>query len=246
MPLSRRAVLGAPLLLAAGPVPLAARPLDRLSTAWWRERHEAKRAEARLRKPGLLLLGDSITQNLERTGPEAMFDYRAVWAKHFAPRQALNLGFKGDATSHLLWRMKNGELEGLKPKAAVILIGANNMGRLHWPAADSILGVQAVVNEARQHLPGTRLILLAVLPSKRGPWVDETTREINQALARHYAGGEVIWHDPTGIFLRGGRLDERLFYDPLLHPPEPALHPTPEGMARLAESLDPIIDRIFR
>lgn len=243
MSLTRRAVLGAPLVMAAAPLPPAARPIDRLSTPWWKARHLAKLAEAKSRPPGLILLGDSITQNLESAGPDSWYDYRAVWAKHFAPRQALNLGFKGDATSHLLWRMRNGELDGLRPKAAVILIGANNMGRLHWPAEDTVLGIRSVVDDALLRLPGARIVLCAVLPSRRSAWVDETTRTVNAALAKAYARGEVVWHDPTAIFMKGGKLDESLFYDGLLTPPEPPLHPTAAGMARWAESLEPVLRR---
>lgn len=237
--MTRRALLaGVAALGGAGPLPLAARPLDRMAERWWRERHAAKLAEIRARREaGLVLLGDSITQNLERTGPEPFLDYRQVWARYFAPRGALNLGFKGDATSHLLWRMRNGELDGLRARAAAILIGANNMGRLHWPAEDTVLGVETVVAEAQRRLPGARIVLLAVLPSDRSPWVDATTRTVNAALAKRFAGSGVVWLDTTPLFMRDGRLDHALFYDPLLRPPEPALHPTPAGMARIAERL---------
>ena len=58
-----------------------------------------------------------------------------------------NLGFSGDATCHLLWRLMNGEVEGQSPRLAVILIGANNMGRLHWPADEDITGIEAVLQD---------------------------------------------------------------------------------------------------
>jgi lysophospholipase L1-like esterase len=247
MPLTRRAALAAPLLMAAGPLPQAARPIDRMSTPWWRDRHIEKLADIKRGTSfDLVLLGDSILHNLESYGPEPWRDYREVWAKYFAPRHTLNLGFKGDATSHLLWRIRNGELEGLAPKAAIILIGANNMGRLHWPAADSVMGVEAVVDETQRLLPRTQIILLAILPSDRSAWVDETTAAINRGLASRYAAGRVIWHDASKLFLRQGRVDHSQFYDPRLTPPEPALHPTPEGMAKLAENLAPLLDRAFK
>lgn len=241
MRLTRRALLAAPIL-AASPLPPAARPIDRLSTKWWRERHEAKLAALRAKpRIDLLLLGDSITENLESTGPEPFRDYRPLWNRFYAPRHAFNLGFKGDSTCHLLWRMHHGELDSLAPKHTVILIGANNMGLVHWPVADNLLGIQTVVAETAKRLPGTKIILVAVLPSDRSPWITESTAALNQALARTYASGPVRFHDPTNLFLKSGHLDHTLFYDPLLHPPEPALHPTQEGMARLADSLAPLL-----
>lgn len=243
MRLARRSVLAAPLLLGAGGLPPAARPIDRLATPWWKARHEAKLAALRAKpRVDLLLLGDSITQNLESTGPEPFRDYRGVWAEYFAPRHTFNLGFKGDSTCHLLWRMAHGEVEGLAPRHTVILIGANNMGLVHWPVEQNLLGIQTVVAETRRRLPGTRVILLAVLPSDRSAWVSESTAALNQGLARTYATGPVRFHDAGGLFMRGGRLNHALFYDPMLRPPEPALHPTPEGMALLAKSLIPLLE----
>jgi lysophospholipase L1-like esterase len=248
MKLSRRALLGAPMalaapmLMAAGRAPLAAVPISRMDTRWWRLRHEAKLAELRTTRPELIWLGDSITENFERDGPEPWARYRPVWERFYAPYRAVNLGFKGDATSHLLWRMQHGELEGIAPRAAVVLIGANNMGRPHWPADETIIGIEAVVAEARRRLPATRLLLLSVLPSDRGPWVDETTAAINAGLAqRFHPGGPATYMDVTGLYRRGGALDRALFYDPLLRPPEPALHPTADGMARLAAAIQPTL-----
>ena len=247
--ITRRAALacaGAGLALLPTPAtaaaPLAARPLDRLAEPWWRQRHADKRRDAQQRRIDLVLLGDSITQNLEREGPQPYLDFRPVWQRFFAPRNTLNLGFRGDATSHLLWRMRNGELANLKPKAAVILIGANNMGRLRWPAADSIEGIRAVVTEARARLPTTKLILMAVLPSARNPWVDETTATINRAIA---TTPDVTWFDPTPLFIKNGQLDRTMFYDADLRPPEPLIHPTPAAMLAVYARMEPVLTRLM-
>jgi lysophospholipase L1-like esterase len=239
--ISRRALLAAPLSLTAGaaPVPLAATPISRLSTPWWKARHEAKLRELHGANPKLIWLGDSITENFERDGPEPYYRYRSVWERHYASLNALNLGFKGDATCHLLWRLRNGEVAGIAPKAAVILIGANNLGRLRWSADDSVAGIEAVVSETTRLLPRTRILLLGVLPCDRGPWVDETTLGINASLAARNWGPKVRYRDLGGLFQHGGQLDRSMFYDPLLHPPEPALHPTPQGMELIAKAIAP-------
>ncbi len=250
MTISRRSLaLGAlPVLLGAATraprPPLAAVPISRMTLRWWRERHEAKLAEARRGPVELVFLGDSITQNWEKSGPPAWQDFRPVWEHFYGDRHALNLGFIGDATSHLLWRMENGELDVLSPKAAVILIGANNMGLVHWAVADNVVGIGAVVDEARRRLPRTRILLLGVLPSERSDWVTQSTVAINRALAARYGNSTVpgvTYLDVGGIFLRDGRLDRSLFLDPLLTPPDPPLHPTAPGMARLAAAIEPTL-----
>ena len=247
--LHRRALLAAPLALAAGragATPLAALPISRLDTPWWKARHAQKLAEiAGGARPDLVWLGDSITQNFERNGPDAWAMYQPVWQHYYGSLRPLNLGFTGDATSHLLWRLRNGEVAGIAPRAAVILIGANNLGRLHWSAPDSVLGIKAVVAETRLRLPKTGILLLSVLPSDRNAWASATTSEINQALAATSWPSQVIFQDVTNVFLTSGQLDHSLFYDPLLHPPEPALHPTARGMAKLADAIAPNLNRLL-
>jgi lysophospholipase L1-like esterase len=232
--IGRRGLL---LLAAAAPrVPPAATPVSRLDTPWWRRRHEAKLAEVRERRVNLLWLGDSITQDWERP------DFQWAWRHYYGGRDAVNLGFTGDATCHLLWRLGNGEVAGIAPRAAVVLIGANNLGRLHWPADEDVTGIVAVVAETRRRLPRTRVLLLGVLPSGRSAWVSATTVEINRALAAHYpAGGEVAFIDPAPLFAPGGVLDRAAFLDPLLMPPEPPLHPTAAAQARLAAAIEPTL-----
>ena len=193
-----------------------------------------------------MFLGDSITQNWERAGPPSWQDFRPAWQHYYGDRNAVNLGFSGDATCHLLWRLGHGEVEGIAPRAAVILIGANNLGRLHWPAADDIAGIDAVVMETKRRLPETRMLLLGVLPSERSAWASETTQEINRALASRYRnGGDVTFLDLAPLFAPGGRADRSLFYDPLLTPPEPPLHPTAAAQARMAAAIEPVLAGLF-
>ncbi len=249
MEVSRRVLLAAPLLAAAVPartqkLPLAAVPIARLQVAWWKARHEAKIAELRQIRPDLVFLGDSITQNWELIGPPPWMDFAPVWQRLYGARHAVNLGFPGDATSHLLWRITNGELDGIAPKAAVLLIGANNLGRLHWPGADSILGIETVVAETRRRLPNTKLLLLGVLPSIRSVWASETTATINAGLAARYGGAGVpgvTYLDVGGVFMKDGKVDPAQFYDPLLSPAEPPLHPTAQAQERMALAYEGVL-----
>ncbi len=249
MPPSLRAAvlaLAATTLVAAAPLPPAAQPLSRASLPWWQARLDAKQAELRHGPVDLVWYGDSITQQFEQAGPQPWRDFKPVWDRFYAPRHAVNLGFKGDATSHLLWRIEHGEADGIHPRLAIILIGANNFGHLHWPAAPTLQGIEAIVAALHQRLPATRLLLLGVLPSIRSPWVDENTSALNAALAARYGDGhEVTFRDLSGLFVTGGRIDPGAFLDPHLTPPDPPLHPSAETQMRMAEAIEPDVKRLM-
>lgn len=242
--LPRRLLLAgvAALLGAADRVPVAALPLSRQDTGWWRARHLEKLAELQRRPVDLVWLGDSITQNWERAGPPEWLDFAPVWQRYYGDRNAINLGFRGDTTAHLLWRMRNGELDGIQPRAAVVLIGANNFGRVKWTAPQTVAGIMAVVDELQRRLPATRVLLLGILPSVRSKATTRTTNQTNADLARQYpAGGAVTFLDLTALFLVDGEVDRTKFYDDLLQPPDPPLHPTVQAMAALAAAIEPTL-----
>ena len=230
---------------------LVAVPVSRLDDPGWKARHEAKLQELQEKssKPiELLLLGDSITVSYELTGPDPLHDYRGVWRRYYADRHVLNLGFSGDGTQNLLWRLKNGEIFGLEPKVALVLIGTNDIGWLSRTAADTVDGINSVVTELHRRLPTTTILLVGILPSDRGPAVRQATDEINAALAARYDEGSapnVVYRDVSSAFVTNGRLDISLFTDPQKAPPEPALHPTPEGQARMAAALEPTLSRLL-
>ena len=241
----RRSLLLVPaagLLGATDRVAVAATPISRMDTPWWRARHLEKLAEIRRGRVELIWLGDSITQDWELNGQEEWRDFAPIWRRFYGDRQAVNLGFKGDSTSHLLWRMGNGELDGMSPKAAVVLIGANNLGRVHWSADQTVAGIEAVVAELRRRLPGTRVLLIGVLPSVRGKWASRTTREINAELAARFGSREgVTYIDVSAIFMRGVEVERSQFLDDSLVPPDPPLHPTAQAQRQIAEAIEPAL-----
>lgn len=105
-------------------------PTDRLQETWWAQRHAQVLEQVRQHPDTpLLLIGDSITQNYEKAkAPDE--DFQPTWQTFYGSRGALNLGFSGDGTEHVLWRLANGEVDGLQPKVALVLIGTNNTGHL--------------------------------------------------------------------------------------------------------------------
>jgi lysophospholipase L1-like esterase len=232
---------------SAGATELASTPLSRMDLPWWKARFAAKQQELRQHKVDLIWLGDSITQDFERHGPPEAADFAPVWQRFYGDRNAIDLGFMGDTTAHLLWRIENGETNGISPRAAVVLIGANNFGRLHWPAGPTLNGINAIVNALHQRLPHTRILLVSVLPSIRSAWVDENTAAVNQALQARYGDGKagVTFVNVTHVFLKDGAVDRSLFLDPLKNPNAPALHPTAQAQARLAAAIEPELSRLM-
>jgi len=234
--------------LALGQVNLAAAPIGRMDLPWWKLRFHQSLVAARADPDAeIVWLGDSITEFWQRESPIPAYNILPVWQHYYAPYHALDFGFIGDTTASLLWRLDHGQVAGLHPRLTIILIGANNLGRVHWDAAMSVPGIEAVVAKTHELLPASHILLLGVLPSIRSAWVDENTMAINTALARDYAGSSVVtFINVSRVLMRDGRTDAALFIDPGEVPPEPALHPDAEGMARIAAFIQPKVQQYLR
>ncbi|OYV26045.1 MAG: hypothetical protein B7X08_03360 [Acidocella sp. 20-63-7] len=210
---------------------------------WWNARFALSLEQAKADPDAKIVwLGDSITYYWQRHGGHGYDDIAPIWNRYYAPYQALNFGFIGDTTSSLIWRLDHGQVAGLHPKLAIILIGANNLGRVHWDAEMTIPGIEAVVTNTHHRLPGAHILLLGVLPSIRSPWVDTQTTRINNGLAQHYARSPTVTFVNVGPELTvNGHANPALYVDPRLTPPEPALHPDAGGMSRIAATLEPYV-----
>jgi lysophospholipase L1-like esterase len=192
----------------------------------------------------LLLIGDSITNNYTKSSPPDE-NFLPIWSELYAPRHALNLGFSGDETGNTLARFRQGELDGLHPKVAVVLIGTNDThhGRT---AEQTRVGIDAVVAELEQRLPTTQILLLGILPSGISDAKTETDRRINRELTLEYVGNpRVTFLDIGSIFYRDGALRTEIFYDGRLPNPRPALHPDTNGQRMMAEAIEPTLARLM-
>src|SRR5688500_11151270 len=187
----------------------------------FRKRHEGflkDKAEALKNGPvNLLFVGDSITDAWRRGAQHEL--YKERWGKH----NPLNLGIGGDRTQHVLWRLENGEVEGIKPKVTVLMIGTNNLGNKE-SVEDTIAGVKAVVQSLREKLPETKILLLAVFP--RGEKADHPYRAqiktVNEAISKLDDGRHVKYLDIGDKFLADdGTLTKEVMPD--------ALHPNAKG-----------------
>lgn len=195
-------------------------------------RHKAFLALAKKGGIDVLFLGDSITQGWE--GNKA-------WKRHFEPLKAANFGISGDQTGHVLWRItEGGELEGISPKVAVLMIGTNNSGR---DSAEQIAeGITLIVKTIHKKTPSTRVLLLGVFPrgEKAGTKIREKLAEINKIIARLDDGGKTVKFLDIGerFLTKEGNLTKEIMPD--------YLHLSGRGYEIWAEAIAPTLQEMLK
>ncbi len=220
---------------APGVTPKLALVPEPRGDAWWIQRHEAKLAARRaMGAVDLLMVGDSITHSWENGG-------RAVWDRYYAGRRAFNIGFSGDRTEHVIWRLQNGAAHGLSPKLAVLMIGTNNTGHRMEKADHTAAGIRRVVAEMRVRMPKTKVLVLGIFP--RGEQPDHRQRRLNDEInSKIQSLGEqemVTYLDISSVFLDDeGVLSKALMPD--------LLHPNEKGYALWAEAMEETIERLMK
>ncbi len=187
-------------------VPDTVKPVPRADSKAWMDRHDKFNERVKEGNVDLLLIGDSITQGWEGSGKD-------VWNEYYTKRNAVNLGIGGDRTQHVLWRLENGNVDGIKPKLAVLMIGTNNAGA---NSAEEIgEGIQAIVKKLREKLPETKVLILAIFPRSEKPDAPARKerpgqqdrlavgRRQNGLLSRHRRSvHETRWHADQGHHAR--------------------------------------------
>jgi lysophospholipase L1-like esterase len=164
-PLTLLATLVAALSLSAqapAPAPAApAAPVDASApiekndpSGRFRKMHESFLARGKEGPIGVLFLGDSITQGWTKA-PH-------IWEAYYGKMQPANFGIGGDQTQHVIWRIANGELDGISPKVVVLMLGTNNTAT---HTAEQIAAAnRKIVAMIRAKLPETKVLVLAVFP----------------------------------------------------------------------------------
>ncbi len=178
--------------------------------------------------------GDSITRRWRATDYPTFLDN---WTKNFFGWNAADFGWGGDCTQNILWRLENGELDGVNPKVIVILAGTNNVGTT--PADNAKIeeitkGIEAIVGLCRQKAPSARIVLMAIFPRNDSLLVVPTINRINENIAKLADGKSVRFlnindelADKNGILLEGMTIDK--------------LHPSLKGYQAWADNLRPIL-----
>jgi beta-glucosidase len=201
----------------------------------WTKQHEGFLEQAKKGDVGVLFLGDSITQGWKGAGKD-------VWARHYAPRKAANFGIGGDRTQHVLWRLDNGEVDPIKPKVVVLMIGTNNLGANN---DDQIVeGITTVVSSLRSKLPESKVLLLAVFPrgvagASRNTALTSTPTEpriakINERIAKLDDDKTVEYLDIGARFLdSNGQIPKEIMPD--------FLHLSRKGYQIWADAIEPTL-----
>ncbi len=197
----------------------------------WMKRHESFNARVAEGKVDLIFIGDSITQGWEGSGKNA-------WQKYYGNRNAVNLGIGGDRTQHVLWRLDNGNIKGISPKLAVIMIGTNN-SRTNTPQ-EIFEGNQAIVQKLQKALPETKILLLGIFP--RGENANDPFHQVNQKtnamLAKLADGKQVHYLDIGKSFLNDdGVLTKEVMPD--------LLHLSEKGYTLWAEAIEPSVKKLL-
>jgi lysophospholipase L1-like esterase len=186
----------------------------------------------------LYFLGDSITR---RWAGDDYPQFQAHWKEQFAGWNPATFGCGGDQTQHMLWRIENGELDGVNPKVIVLLAGTNNVDR-HPPddakIADVTAGITALVETCRKKAPAATIILTAILPRNDNPAVMPGIQRINENIAKLADGKQVRWlnindrlADPDGKLHDGMTGDK--------------LHLSLKGYQVWADSLKPMLTELL-
>jgi len=200
------------------------------SKNWWMPRHKEKLAiKEQMSTVDLVFLGDSITHAFDNKG-------LAIWQQYYAPRNALNIGFSGDRTENVLWRLEHGAVDGIAPKLLVLMIGTNNTGHRQDKPEDTALGIKTIIETLEQKLPDTKVLLLGIFP--RGATQDNPLRKINDdtnKIIKDYHDGERVYYlDINDIFLDdNGGLSKAVMKD--------LLHPNKDQYKHWAEAIEPQI-----
>ncbi len=198
----------------------------------WKQRHAGLNEEAKKGGYEMIFLGDSITDGWHGGG-------RLVWSKFYDKRHALNLGIGGDRTQHVLWRIENGNIEGLHPKLAVLMIGTNNSNGNDNTAEEIGAGIQAIVKKLREKLPETKVLVLAIFPRGEKPNPQrEKNAKASEIAAQLADNKDVFYLDIGPKFLASdGTLARDIMPD--------LLHLSPTAYEMWAEAIEPKVAEVF-
>lgn len=225
----------------AGQAPPADRPVPR-SDPNSMTAHAQLLEKAKQGRIDVYFEGDSIVR---RWGATDYPEFLANWRQNFFGWNAADFGWGADTTQNILWRLDNGELDGVNPKVIVLLAGTNNVGNRPPPgggeakAADVAKGVQAVVDTMRAKAPNATIILTAIFPRNDNPAVMPTIHKINEHLAKLADGKRVRFLDVNDKLADG----EGKLFDGVMNADK--LHPSVKGYQVWADALKPILTELL-
>jgi lysophospholipase L1-like esterase len=184
-------------------------------------------------KIDLLFVGDSITWRWA-LAPD-------VWKAHYGKYDAANFGDGGAYTQHVLWRLENGELEGIRPKVVVLLVGINNL--YHSPAntpEQTAAGIKKILDTIHEKLPQTKVLLLGIFPYRAkdsGP--RKAAAAVNAIISKFDDGNKTRYLGLWDQFLQpDASISKEVMND--------GLHPTPKGYEIWATNMEPLLQEMMK
>jgi beta-glucosidase len=206
---------------------------------WWMNRHRKVLETIKTKKTELILIGNSILNLLDDSSRAE------VWDVYLNKYNTVNMGFSGDRTENVLWRLQNGEIDGINPKVALVLIGTNNTDGNHYlsitPPEELSEAIWAICRVIRKKLPETKILLLGIFPYGRYPnYRNHIITKTNSYLEKFPERDDMIRYKYIGnIFLdENGKIDKSLLYD--------YLHPSPKGHMLMFKALENDIDELMK
>ena len=230
------------LLAARPPIEPADVPLPRTDDNS-RKAHEELLAKRKAGQIDVYFAGDSITRRWG-TSDAQWKDLLANWNANFHGWNAANFGWGGDKTQNMLWRLQNGELDGVNPKVVVLMAGTNNVGNStpigdsEQRAAEISRGVAAVVREIRKRAPAATVILTGITPRNDNIEVMPIINGANARIARLADGKTVRYININEqLAFNDNHLRDGMTYD--------GLHLTPLAYQHWADALKPILTELL-
>jgi len=148
-------------------------------------------------------IGDSITRRWGALDYPELLEH---WTDTFFGWNAANFAWGGDRTQNILWRLENGELEGVEPRVFVIQAGTNNLPDFEDPnrAINEVTdGIAAIVEACRLHAANAEIVLTGLFPRNDLPGAIPLVRAINERLR------EIAQHENLSYIDIGERLADR-------------------------------------
>ena len=140
----------------------------------------------------------------------------------------------------MLWRIQNGNLDGIDPKVAVLMIGTNNSTDPNQSPADIAEGIRMIVREIRRRLPKTKILLLAIFPRGQHSTPERERGAETSRLAATLAEGRWIHFLDIGSSLReaDGTIQAEIMPD--------FLHLSARGYAAWAQAMAPTLTSLLQ